>query len=146
MSNFVRHFYFSPRGRASRQFYWLFGVVPFVLAGILFGVVLLAARPFVSPMALLVLLVGLEIVGVWCGVAVSTKRLHDFGVRGWWMLAAFAICLVVAYFVSLLAGQLLSLIIWIVVGVVPGTRGVNKFGPDPTRSPRPSGQSDEQAA
>ena len=38
----------------------------------------------------------------------------------------------IAYSVSLRAGQLSSLVTWIVIGAIPGTRGVNRFGPDPT--------------
>jgi uncharacterized membrane protein YhaH (DUF805 family) len=133
MSDFVRHFYFSPRGRTSRQFYWLFGALPLFVLGILLGTMVLAARPYVSPLVLLVFMLGVVILAVWSGAAISIRRLHDFGVRGWWMLVAFALSLAVAYFVSLLAGHLLSLISWIVVGVVPGTRGINEFGPDPGR-------------
>jgi uncharacterized membrane protein YhaH (DUF805 family) len=40
MANFATHFYFSPRGRTGRRIYWMFGVVPLVLANIALGFLL----------------------------------------------------------------------------------------------------------
>jgi len=134
MSSFVRHFYFSVRGRASRRFYWLFGVGVFLPVGLLFGVALRAALPRIPTMALLLLSLVFAILALWSSVAVHAKRLHDIGVSGWWIIAAWAISLSFLYFVSVRAGQLASLVIWVAVGAVPGMRGVNRFGPDPRRS------------
>ena len=135
MWSFVGHFYFSVRGRTSRRFYWLFGVIPPFVAGFAFGLGLFAARSHLTPIALFVaIVVGVPLV-VWTSVAVLSKRSHDIGVSAWWAIAAWMISLTVGYFVSERVGQLSSLLIWSALGIVPGTRGDNRFGPDPTRSP-----------
>jgi uncharacterized membrane protein YhaH (DUF805 family) len=80
---------------------------------------------------LLVSVFGLVL--VWCSTAVHAKRLHDIGMSAWWIIAAWGILVLIAYFVSRSAGQLFSLITWMVVGVIPGAQGANRFGPEPTR-------------
>ena len=139
MSSFVGQFYFSVHGRVSRQFYWLFGVTGFVLLGILLGVVLRVWGADVFAWALLLL-------AVWTTIAIHAKRLHDIGLSGLWMVAAWAIVLVIAYLLSTGVAQLFSLAIWVVVGLVPGTPGINRFGPDPTRSRRSGDQEHAPAA
>ena len=54
--------------------------------------------------------------GIW-GIVVFIGRLHDFNRSGWWYLLLF-----IPIFGALVA---------IVVGLMPGTKGPNKYGPDP---------------
>ena len=49
-------------------------------------------------------------------IAVSVRRLHDIDRTGWWMLIAFT------------GVGLILLLIW---DCIKGTRGANRFGPDP---------------
>lgn len=54
-------------------------------------------------------------------IAVSVRRLHDSDRSGWWLLLAFIP----------LIGQ-----IWLLVlMIIGGTRGPNRFGPDPVEHP-----------
>lgn len=62
-------------------------------------------------------------------LAVSIRRLHDIGYTGWLLLA---------YYFVLFVGAMISMwLYWIivigflVVMALPGTRGPNKYGPDP---------------
>jgi uncharacterized membrane protein YhaH (DUF805 family) len=113
-TNYYSSFYFSFRGRVSRQAYWFFMVAPSVLLGILFGVVAHFAEhaSFVS-------LVLLAPVLLWSSVAVSLKRLHDIGMSGWWTVLCF-----IPY---------LNFIAAIVMGLIPGQTGANAYGSDPHR-------------
>jgi len=80
-------------------------------------------------------------------IAVSVRRLHDIDRTGWWILApalpyAVGVILLIAgaatgQFGMVTFGGLLSLIgfvlaiVLLVFYCLPGTRGANRFGPDP---------------
>jgi uncharacterized membrane protein YhaH (DUF805 family) len=51
------------------------------------------------------------------GLAVSVRRLHDLDKSGWWLL--------------LLLVPMIGVIVLIVFWAIEGTRGQNRFGPDP---------------
>ena len=61
-------------------------------------------------------IVGL--ISIYCGIALYAKRWHDRDKSGWWTLIIL---------VPLIGG------IWVLVecGILEGTRGPNRFGPDP---------------
>src|SRR5215471_15928553 len=126
MGDFVRGFYFSVQGRTSRRIYWLFGFAVFFTVGVLLGIGIRIVGPYLPPLSLVLFILVFAFFAVWCSVAVHAKRLHDIGVSAWWMIAAWVIALAGTYFVSVLVGQLSSLIIWMVIGAIPGTRGANK--------------------
>lgn len=147
MSSFIGHFYFSVRGRTSRRLYWLFGFIPFVVGGFVAGLGLAIVAPQLPALVLMVLVVTLMFFCAWTGIAIHAKRFHDIGISAWWMLLVSVISLVIAWFVSYRAAQLTSLAVYAVVGLLPGTPGINRFGPDPTRLRRPDlEQSDVPAA
>ena len=131
MSSFIGHLYFSVRGRTSRRLYWQFGVTGFFLLGILLGVVVRMAGSSVAP---LVIFGALLPILVWGSIGLHAKRLHDISLSAWWMAAGSVVSLALAYFVSFRAGQFCSFALWLVVGLVPGTPGANRFGADPNRS------------
>ncbi len=58
------------------------------------------------------------VVSIYVGLAVYTKRWHDRDKSGWWSLIML---------VPIIGG------IWLLVecGILPGTKGANRFGPDP---------------
>jgi hypothetical protein len=59
------------------------------------------------------------------GVVVQVRRWHDINASGWWVLLN-----AIPYL-----GHAATII---VCGFIPGTRGLNRFGPDPLgRTPRP---------
>jgi uncharacterized membrane protein YhaH (DUF805 family) len=108
-----RDLYFSARGRIDRQRYWL------------------VSLPLIGAQIVADMLIGSEgepgllvLGGLLClATAISTsiitvKRLHDRGRSGW--------------FLSITAIPLLGAI-WLAieVGLLPGDRGPNRFGPDP---------------
>lgn len=107
--------YFDLRTRSSRSEYWwwtlfsvLIGVTAVVLDELLFG-----GRAVLDTVSTLTLLAP--------GLSVAVRRLHDVDRSGWWILIAFTII-----------GAIYPLLYW---SIKPGTRGTNRFGPDPVLSP-----------
>ena len=105
--------YVGLRGRIPRRTYWLHGVLSLLLLGIVVNGLLDIANVDNDTAAKLVNLVFL-----WPLIAVSAKRQHDFNFSAWWALV---------HFVPAVG----SLILLVVDGAMPGTRGANRFGPDP---------------
>lgn len=129
MASFATHFYFSPRGRTGRALYWMFGVLPFFLAGILLG---LLAGIFRLPEEAVLFMSGIiTLSGLWTWICVSSRRLHDFNQSAWWLLLAFALPFAILLVAPISVAQLSSLIVLVVLGVIPGTPGGNRFGADP---------------
>jgi uncharacterized membrane protein YhaH (DUF805 family) len=72
-------------------------------------------------------------------IRIYASRLHDFGRSGWWQLALYGIQLPAIILVGTVWGQptsvmvavgvLIQLIFTAVLGVIPGDRGSNRFGP-----------------
>ncbi|SFI95512.1 DUF805 domain-containing protein [Jannaschia pohangensis] len=105
--------YFDVTGRASRSEYWwfYFGIVAFVLVFVLLSF----AAPAPGAVRLLVFIAFLGLLPP--HLAVMIRRLHDIDLRGWWIL------------IAILPFGGLALL---VMTVLPGTEGPNRFGPDPT--------------
>lgn len=59
------------------------------------------------------------------GISNHIRRLHDINFSGWWLLFS----ILIAIFIPL--GQVLQLIFVIIIALLPGTKGPNKYGPDP---------------
>ncbi|MEP3421847.1 MAG: DUF805 domain-containing protein [Erythrobacter sp.] len=57
-------------------------------------------------------------------IAVTVRRLHDLGQSGWWYLGV-----IVASMIPFVG--LLTSLAFLVVLLLPGTKGDNRFGPDP---------------
>lgn len=103
----------SPRGRISRQRFWLWGVgamlgLGFVLHGLL---AVARVRLAVAEHVVNVLL-------LWPAVAISVKRWHDRDRSGWWVLIA--LVPVVGWLWLMLAN-----------GFLRGSPGPNRHGPPP---------------
>ncbi|HEV7252009.1 MAG TPA: DUF805 domain-containing protein [Mesorhizobium sp.] len=106
----------APVGRASRSEFWQFNVVLFALISAI--VFLLGAGPGASVWPnLLLAIVVLVHIGPWFNV--MGRRLHDINWSAWWALLAFVPYVFLLLFVS---------------ACFPGTRGPNRFGPDPLGS------------
>ena len=129
MTSFAGHFYFSPRGRTGRKLYWLFGIVPLFLGGLLVG--FFAAFLHLSHDDLLMLMGVLTPLGAWVWVCLGARRLQDIGVSGWWMILVFVLPLAVSYALPARLLQLPALLTMICLGSLPGVVGDNKFGRDP---------------
>ena len=126
-SGFSNYVTFSGRARRSEFWFWFLfaiiaGVVAAVLDSMLFpammdvqtdlgdGVASFSAQG--GPISALVSL-GLFLPGL----AVAVRRLHDVDRSGWWLRLAFV--------------PLIGIIVLIVWWCTEGTRGPNRFGPDP---------------
>ena len=136
MASFATHFYLSPRGRTGRRLYWMFGVVPLWLAGIILGFLLGSLTRVVRlPLEMLWLLfVVIGSVGLWTWICIGSRRLHDLNQSGWWMLVATALPIGISFVAPALVAKLFSLVFTAVLGAIPGTVGANTFGADPNAS------------
>ncbi len=119
---------FSFQGRANRAwFFWhilLDDVVAFTLAAILFVLMAVTGTPL-----LLLPLIGVVIGGVWAGIAITVKRLHDLDRPGWhwWLLLI----------------PLVNIYIGVILLFARGTHGPNTFGRDPLMAAKVGGYLDQ---
>jgi uncharacterized membrane protein YhaH (DUF805 family) len=133
--------FLSLRGRISRQEYWLgyIGVIVLyiVLIKVLQPLFLEWHRPDRSwwyrdelTAALAVPKLWLAAAFTWPMATLYVKRLHDMDMSGWWLVAMPFL----AGLASTLNASSLQFTMWaciIGLGVLPGTRGDNRFGSDP---------------
>ena len=146
---------FSFNGRINRGKYWL-AVLIYMVVWIAFIAATLAwiggtniDNLFsLAGAALLIWLLGLIIFisGIWSGLAVGVKRLHDRDKSGWWILLFWLGPSILGNWqvvtpdlggglvLSLAAG---AIAIWgfIELGCLAGTPGPNQYGPDPLGHP-----------
>jgi len=126
------------KGRSARSEYWLFVLFYVIVTMVGVGLMMSGGFNFImmengetadmtfGPM----FFVGAGLLGLfWLvtlipGIAVTVRRFHDRDMSGWWVLG-FAVLGSLPYI-----GVLFS-IAQIVILALPGTRGVNRFGPDP---------------
>jgi uncharacterized membrane protein YhaH (DUF805 family) len=101
--------FFGFSGRINRAKYWL-GVLAFYLS--IFAA-LCVPGGLVGSGSILVLLLP----ACWIHLAVAAKRLHDLDKSAWWLLA----------WLSLPGGQ-------IILGILEGTTGANRYGADSLES------------
>jgi uncharacterized membrane protein YhaH (DUF805 family) len=116
---------FSFEGRINRAKFWLvligISFVELIVVGATGGSAYLYADSRVAmesmgPAGFIPLVVFIPL--LWIGLAVHVKRWHDRDKSGWWILINLVPVI----------GGLWSLI---ETGFLPGTRGPNRFGPDP---------------
>lgn len=107
-------------GRARRREYWMFALVNvLVVIGLMLVDMVIGAF---DPVLGIGLLSGIYSLAVLIpGIAVSVRRLHDRDMSGWWLLIAL---------IPLIGGLVL-----LVLFVLEGTQGENRFGPDPKLEP-----------
>ncbi len=102
------------KGRARRKEFWFFQLFCFLFGiGLLAVLFLVGMKPEAAEGVLNVLGIALLLPSL----AVMVRRLHDTDRSGWWAL----LCLV-----PLLGGLVL-----LIFACLEGTRGSNRFGPDP---------------
>ncbi len=126
-------------GRSRRMEYWMFQllnvIVIAVLVALIFGGMPWAALSDPEAVAADIQIGALVWVGgilatLWVlatlvpGIAVVVRRLHDRDMSGWWYLG-----IIVASMIPLV--NFFASIAFLVLMVLPGTKGPNRFGPDP---------------
>jgi len=147
-----RHYLFGFHGRATRMQWWLF-VLIFVVYNFVVTALCVAIFGFLG------LLIGwvLMLVMLWPWLAVSERRLHDRGKSGLWLLLFYLGPFLLGATKLALYGDLgvsgiaypsgpsiaisfaeFVIIIWALIelGVLRGTVGDNKYGPDPLAAPK----------
>lgn len=123
-------------GRARRAEYWWWLLFGFLLSVIAYGVdaQIFGADPYTSIpyQQVASAIVGLALLAP--SVSVTSRRLHDFGMSGWFAGAITAALTIGSAFPTTVLGGLVSLaalIAVIGVGVAPATPGPNRYGPNP---------------
>ena len=104
------------RGRSRRKEYWLFALFCLVVLLIL-SAADRATGTFDASTGVGLLTGVFYLVILVPTIAVSVRRLHDTDRTGWWALLSFV--------------PVIGTIVLLVFAVLPGTRGSNRFGPDP---------------
>ncbi|WP_158811157.1 DUF805 domain-containing protein [Beijerinckia sp. L45] len=117
---------FSATGRFTRLSYWKntlgLGCLYLIFFGIFYVLMAQGKDGSETLTALQVFIIAVMIVGsilyLWINTCIAIKRLHDRNKSGWWFLLAF---------VPYVGG------LWLLIecGMLRGTAGPNRFGPDP---------------
>jgi uncharacterized membrane protein YhaH (DUF805 family) len=131
-------FFLSFSGRSSRQEFWLGYIGSIAILAVLIralptfvlpnGPIYYSTRDELDFVLKLPTAVALFIV-IWPLTAIFVKRLHDFNVSAWWLVAMVAIPPISKMTNIDLA--ILYLAVVAVLGLIPGARGDNRFGVDP---------------
>lgn len=125
--------YITFSGRAPRSEYWYFQLFFFIVMTVLMTLMFALGGVDIEGMGLSS--VGFVIMGVIALfylasllplLSVTVRRLHDRNLSGWWLLASVAVSVIP--FIGIFASLALVIIL-----ILKGTDGDNKFGPDPLR-------------
>ncbi len=138
---------FSFRGRLNRKSYWMTVIATMVIIVLLLLLVLVMIREQrfeVAGLTVMILII-LYIPLIWIGLAIGAKRLHDRDKSAWWLLVFYALPGILSTAGNEMADLgfiILHIIsfgitVWAFVelGCLRGTRGPNRYGPDPLSAP-----------
>lgn len=138
-------------GRASRLSFWRWILLTNVLAAGLFVLAILLTMSGVYGLLWIAAAALFGIVPLVCPLlAAATRRLHDRDKSAWWLLVFCGLPFVLNVaaqsemglggpwvllgLVMALASLALTLWSWVELGFLRGTRGPNRFGPEPSRT------------
>lgn len=111
-------------GRSRRKEYWMFTLMNFIVAIVLYGMII-AGLDFTTGDLSAVGMLGAGLLVIYAlailvpSLAVQVRRFHDQDKSGWFVLLGF---------IPAVGG-----LIVLVFMCLPGTPGSNQYGPDPTR-------------
>ena len=122
----IKNHYADFKGRASRQEYWMFALVYFlvvfigiiVAGGLSFLFSLNSAEDSMAPFFIVFGVLMLFVLAVTIPqLALQVRRLHDINRSGWWYLVAL---------VPYIGG-----FVMLIMSCIAGKPGINKWGPNP---------------
>ena len=125
-------------GRSRRKEFWMFMLLQVIIACVLVILTLVtggslaalegseaAAAVAAGSLSFTYILFGIWLLAVIIpSIALNVRRLHDRDMSGWWYLGY-----IVASFVPVV--NLIAFVAYLVVMVLPGTPGPNRYGEDP---------------
>lgn len=125
-------------GRSRRMEYWMFALLNVIIAFAVLALIMTGGFSMaqfgaggMEPAAFgPIVWLGFALLGLWWlaiiipSIAVTVRRLHDRDMSGWWYLGFF-----IAGFIPFI--NFISGIAFLVLMLLPGTPGPNRFGPDP---------------
>ncbi|MTC37824.1 DUF805 domain-containing protein [Providencia alcalifaciens] len=117
----IKNNYANFEGRARRQEYWMFTLINTIIIMVLYSLMFSSIDYTTGEVGGLGIIVGV-LLGIYAlativpSIAVSVRRLHDTEKSGWWYLIAFIP---------------FGGIVLLVFMCLDGTKGDNRFGPDP---------------
>jgi uncharacterized membrane protein YhaH (DUF805 family) len=130
--------HFSFAGRTNRQPYWVTSVLIYM------AIVVASFTAVTLPIIGLLVFIPVLVLGLWAGMAVAVRRLHDRNKSGWWLLAMYlppTLFSIVGELASVsnpeagsgvaLLGVPFSIWAFVELGCLKGTIGPNRFGDDP---------------
>ena len=129
-------------GRLPRLRYFLLSLIPAIVAfatGIMLAMNAGAGLAVFSQPLLVGCIVLLVLAWI-VGLSLTVRRLHDLNLSGWWILAIWIVPAAleagaVRWLNNPQLGSTLSSVVALLIGLwlwlAPGTRGANRFGPDP---------------
>ncbi len=133
-------------GRSRRMEYWMFALLNVIVAAVVLGIKFSAGglddAMVVDPQNPLAVYgwmfsgIGMVLALWWLAtlipnIALNVRRLHDRDMSGWWYLG-----FIVASFIPLV--NFVAGIAYLVLMVLPGTPGPNRFGEDPKGATDPA--------
>jgi len=153
----IKNLLFSFQGRIGRGTFWL-TILPVVVAVQIAAyapLLMVGTESDEMPASFLIAVMAMQaiwVAGLWPMLAVGSKRLHDRDKAGWWLLVFWILPFFLFFggfgygFTSrgadvsaalsiasmmMLAGLLIALWGIVELGILPGTKGPNRFGVDP---------------
>ncbi len=129
--------FFSYRGRINREIYWLSTIGLLAVFAALVSIEL-ADGGIIGKPALILALAYFPL--LWGQLAISVKRLHDRGKSAGWLLLFVLLPIFLELIAKQLGGSAIVLLLinlaisgwaFVELGLRPGTRGPNDYGPDP---------------
>jgi uncharacterized membrane protein YhaH (DUF805 family) len=138
---------FSFRGRLNRKSYWMTVIVTMaiILLLLLLALIMIREQRFEFAVFTVIILLILYIPLIWIGLAIGAKRLHDRDKSAWWLLVFYALPGILssagnqmddlAFLILHVVSFAITVWAFVELGCLRGTRGPNRFGPDPLSRP-----------
>lgn len=122
---------FSFKGRMARLPYFLSCIALFLVTQAGTAV---TAKGEEANIVLLLAIIPVSLAALWVGIAISVRRLHDFGQTGWVMLAYMAFAILAELPSNTTVSAVLNVLVLIAALYIcfrPGTEGPNAYGEQP---------------